>query len=176
MENNNNNNDTSKALRLFGEVFLKTLIILLGVAILVFAIYFLVQIFGGGSSKSKTTEDTGVSTSELSTDVSTEASTEAPTEATTEAISSVGHSIEVLNSTETAGVAAGWQQKLTDAGYTVSQIGNYETEALTSTKIIVTQEGMGEDLKAMFKNATVEVGSIDSGVEIRIIVGTEDVQ
>lgn len=169
-----------KMLKLFGEAFLKTLIVILGIVIVVFAIYLMIQVFGGGKKKGDTTEDTGISSELLATDEnfseSTDETTEATTEATTEMISSVGHSIEVLNSTDVAGLAKGWQDKLTAAGFTVSQIGNYETETLTSTKIIVTQDGMGQDLVSQFKNATVEVGTISSGVEIQIIIGTEDAQ
>lgn len=172
-----------KMLKLFGEAFLKTLIVILGVAIVVFAIYFLVQIFGGGKEKDSSTDDPTITTqdinngsdsaSDTSTDTS-EPTSEIPS--TPEPISSVGHSIEVLNSTEVAGVAARWQEKLNGEGFTVSQIGNYETEALTSTKIIVSQDGMGQDLVGYFQNATVEVGTISSGVEIQIIIGTEDTQ
>lgn len=173
-----------KMWKLFGEAFLKTLIVILGIAIVVFAIYFLMQIFGGGNSKKENTEDIPIDTEDLggiidSSADDTSADTQEPTteEPTTqEPISSVGHTIEVLNSTDTAGVAAGWQETLNADGFNVTQIGNYETEALTSTKIIVSQEGMGQDLVGYFQNATVEVGSISSGVEIQIIVGTEDVQ
>ncbi len=173
-----------KMLKLFGEAFLKTLIVILGIAIVVFAIYLMIQVFGGGKKKDNgstqdvnvSTEDTGLSTDGGDDIISTDDTTEAASEATTEQISSVGHSIEVLNSTNVAGVAARWQEKLNAAGFTVSQIGNYEAETLTNTRIIVSQTGMGQDLAAQFKNATVEVGSISSGVEIQIIVGTEDAQ
>lgn len=170
-----------KLLKLFGEMFLKTMIVILGVGIVVFAIYMIVQV-GKGSSSKKNTEVPEISTQDIlsSQDVVTEASTEeASTEATTaapEPISSVGHSIEVLNSTEVAGVAAGWRDKLTAAGFTVSQIGNYETEQLVTTKIIVSQEGMGQDLLSHFNGATIEVGTISSGAEIQIIIGTSDAQ
>ena len=171
-----------RMLKLFGEAFLKTLIVILGVAIVIFAIYFLIQVFGGGSDK-KTEDNSGIQTEDInggsSDTVSEEPSTAEPTSeepATVEPISSVGHSIEVLNSTDTAGVAAGWQERLNGEGFNVTQIGNYETETLTSTKIIVSQEGMGQDLAGYFHNATVEVGSISSGVEIQIIIGTEDAQ
>lgn len=171
-----------KMLKLFGEAFLKTLIVILGIAIVIFAIYFLIQIFGGGGKDKNSTEDTPISTEDLNGedpstgDVpdTTEPTTEPP--ATVEPISSVGHTIEVLNSTDTAGVAAGWQEKLNNAGFNVTQIGNYETETLTGTRIIVTQEGMGQDLVGQFRNATVEVGTISSGVEIQIIIGTDDAQ
>lgn len=175
-----------KMLKVFGEAFLKTLIVILGVAIVIFAIYFMIQVFGGGKKDKKSTEDIPINTmdlneDELSTDDSSDSSadtTEPGSEepASAEPISSVGHSIEVLNSTDTAGVAAGWQERLNGEGFTVSQIGNYETETLTSTKIIVSQEGMGQDLVSYFQNATVEVGTISSGVEIQIIIGTEDAQ
>lgn len=170
-----------RMLKLFGEAFLKTLIVILGIAIVIFAIYFLIQIFGGGGKDKDTSEDPTISTEDINSDASTgevpdtaEPSTDAP--ATVEPISSVGHTIEVLNSTETAGVAAGWQEKLNNAGFNVTQIGNYEAETLTGTKIIVTQEGMGQDLVGQFRNATVEVGTISSGVEIQIIIGTDDAQ
>lgn len=169
-----------KMLKLFGEAFLKTLIVILGIAIVVFAIYLMIQVFGGGKKKDNgSTQDINISTEDagLSTDGGDDIiSTDDTTEATTEQISSVGHSIEVLNSTDVAGVAAKWQEKLNAAGFTVSQIGNYEAETLTNTKIIVSQAGMGQDLAGQFKNATVEVGSISSGAEIQIIVGTEDAQ
>lgn len=168
-----------KMLKLFGEAFLKTLIVILGIAIVVFAIYLMIQVFGGGKKNDGSTQDINISTEDagVSTDGGDDIiSTDDTTEATTEQISSVGHSIEVLNSTDIAGVAAKWQEKLNAAGFTVSQIGNYEAETLTNTKIIVSQAGMGQDLAGQFKNATVEVGSISSGAEIQIIVGTEDAQ
>lgn len=173
-----------KMLKLFGEAFLKTLIVILGIAIVVFAIYFMIQLFGGGSKTEKnSTEDMAISTSDINEDnvssdttdnTASEATTEEPT--TAEPISSVGHKIEILNSTDVAGVAAKWQGTLQSAGFTVDTIGNYETETLTSTRIIVSEEGMGQDLVSYFQNASVEVGTISSGAEIQIIVGTEDAQ
>jgi hypothetical protein len=175
-----------KAWKLFGEVFLKSIIVILGIAIVVFAIYFMIQVFGGGSKKKDTEESTGISTEDLNsedmnsddlnTDEPESEDTVSEEPATVEPISSVGHTIEVLNSTDTAGVAAGWQETLNAAGFNVSQIGNYEADTLTNTKIVVTEDGMGQDLLQYFTNATIEVGTIDSGVDIQIIIGTADVQ
>ena len=175
-----------KMLKVFGEAFLKTIIVILGIAIVGFAIYFMIQLFGGGNNKKDTTEDMQISSADISTDDlledATADSSAEVTETTTEEvttqepISSVGYSIEVLNSTDVAGVAAGWQETLNGAGFTVSSIGNYETETLVSTKIIVTQEGMGQDLVGYFKDASIEVGTISSGADIQIIVGTDDAQ
>ncbi len=170
-----------KAWKLFGEVFLKSIIVILGIAIVVFAIYFMIQVFGGDSKKKDTEENATISTEDVKKDTE---DTEEPTSedntttepTTAEPVSSVGHTIEVLNSTDTAGVAAGWQERLNAEGFNVTQIGNYEAETLSSSKIIVSQDGMGQDLLQYFPSATIEVGSIDSGVEIQIIVGTADVQ
>ena len=168
-------------MRLFGEVFLKTIIVILGMAIVAFVIFFMIQKFGGSKKSNQNSEEpASITTEALPTEAPTEEPvTDEPTTeepATVEQISSVGHSIEVLNSTDVAGVAAGWQEKLNNAGFTVSQIGNYEVETLTNSKIIVTQDGMGMDLLEYFPNASIEVGTIDSGAEIQVIVGTSDVQ
>ena len=45
---------------------------------------------------------------------------------------------------------------------------------LTHTKIIVESKDLGQDLKSYFKNPEYEVGSVDSGARICIIVGSED--
>ena len=66
------------------------------------------------------------------------------------------------------------QQKLQKKGYTVPQVGDYTKETLTQTKIIVKEDGQGEDLKKYFKNPQVTVGMVDQGYDIEIILGTAD--
>lgn len=169
-----------KMLKLFGEAFLRTMVILLGLAIVVFAVYFIVKVAtGGNKKKDPTTTENSASTdnSEQKSSDTEEVTTDTEEPTTQEAISSVGKTIEVLNSTDTAGVAKLWQTKLVAEGFTVSTVGNYEAATLTNTKIIVTEEGMGQDLTSYFKNATIEVGTpTSSGVDIQIIVGTDDAQ
>ena len=60
--------DKKTILRVFGEAFLKTLIVILGVAIVIFAIYFMIQVFGGGKKDKKSTEDIPINTMDLNED------------------------------------------------------------------------------------------------------------
>lgn len=82
--------------------------------------------------------------------------------------------IYVSNGSQIAGLAASTQKKLKDAGYNVPEVGNYTGKTLTTTKIIVSKKGQGEDLKEYFNNAQVTVGSVSKGYDIEIILGTRD--
>lgn len=90
------------------------------------------------------------------------------------AASSVGLVIEILNSTGINGLASSFQEKLVEQGMNVISIGNYSDSMLEHTKIIVKEEGYGEDLLQYFKDATIEVGELGNGIDIRIILGTSD--
>ena len=89
-------------------------------------------------------------------------------------VSSKGITIEIQNSTRISGLAGSWKDKLSGDGFTVGSIKTNRQGTLTDTKIIVAKKGMGEDLKKYFKNPTIEVGSVDSGAQICIILGTND--
>lgn len=89
-------------------------------------------------------------------------------------VSSKGISIEIQNSTRISGLAGSWRDKLSGDGFTVGSIKTNRQGALTDTKIIVAKKGMGEDLKSYFKNPAIEVGSVDSGAQICIILGSND--
>jgi LCP family protein required for cell wall assembly len=91
-------------------------------------------------------------------------------------ISSKGLKIEVLNSAKLNGLASRTKEKLVSDGFTISKIGNYNAEILEKTKIIIPNEGMGEDLSEYFKNAVIELNAeaLPEGVDIRIIIGTND--
>lgn len=93
---------------------------------------------------------------------------------TEKATSSVGLVIEILNSTGINGLASSFQEKLVEQGMNVISIGNYSDSMLEHTKIIVKEEGDGEDLLPYFKDATIEVGELNSGIDIRIILGSND--
>lgn len=82
--------------------------------------------------------------------------------------------IYVSNGSQIAGLAAATQKKLKNAGYNVPEVGNYTGKTLTTTKIIVSKKGQGEDLKKYFNNAQVTVGSVSKGYDIEIILGTRD--
>lgn len=183
-------------LRIFGEAFLRAMVIIMGIAILGFGGFFLVKAISGGGSNgdSKSTEeltdeqlkqmleeqaatDEGIPTED------TEATTEAATEATTEApvTSSKDKKILVLNSTETKGLAKAWADKLKADGYTTVDTGNYSAERLTDSKIIVNDNSVGQDLVAYFNAATRDPGTAPTGVDVStdgydiyIIIGTAD--
>lgn len=88
--------------------------------------------------------------------------------------SSIGLSIEILNSTKINGLASSFQEKLIQEGMNVSRIGNYDGTMLAHTKIVVKKEGYGKDLLAYFKDATIEIGQVGQDVDICIIIGEED--
>ena len=79
-----------------------------------------------------------------------------------------------MNSTGINGLASSFQEKLVEQGMNVISIGNYSDSMLEQTKIIVKEEGIGEDLLQYFKDATIEVGELSNDVDIRIILGTSD--
>lgn len=89
-------------------------------------------------------------------------------------VSSKGISIEIQNSTRIGGLAGSWRDKLSGDGFTVGSVKTNRQGTLSDTKIIVARKGMGEDLKKYFKNPVIEVGSVDSGAQICIILGTND--
>ena len=100
--------------------------------------------------------------------------TEESEDTTETANSSKDISIEIQNSTKISGLAGQWRDKLSGDGYTVGSIKTNRQGVLTHTKIIIAEKGMGQDLKSYFKNPVYEVGTVDSGAQICIIIGTED--
>lgn len=84
--------------------------------------------------------------------------------------------VSVLNSTGTAGIAAKYSEKIKTLGYTVDKVGNYTNGNLTTTKIIVKSKEMADEMKSTFTNPEIEVGTPTDGVDIEVIVGTQDVQ
>lgn len=82
--------------------------------------------------------------------------------------------IRILNGSGITGLAAAYQSRLDEEGYTVSGIGNYQSSSLAVTKIIVKEEGTGTDLLKYFKDAIIETGETAEGCDIEIILGEAD--
>ncbi len=82
--------------------------------------------------------------------------------------------IVVLNSTDVSGVAAKWSDTFTAQGYQV-EIGNYDPQ-LEKTRIVVGQEGQGEEFLDYFTDAEIHVGKVPEGADAQIIIGVRDVQ
>lgn len=164
------------AAKVFGESFLRTTVIILALVIVGFAGFFIFKIATAGGKKTADTD--GV--------VTTEAMTEAPsteevvTEATTEeeVVSSKELTIFVLNSTTVSGLAGSWKDKLIGDGYNAVYAGNYKSGSLTTTKIMVKEDGMGADVAAYFNNPEVVTGVSTDGVSLSdqsIDVSTADI-
>ena len=82
--------------------------------------------------------------------------------------------IRVLNGSQIAGLASSTKQRLEEKGYQVPDVGNYTQETLTTTRIVVSKKGQGEDLKEYFDNPELTVGDVAEGYDIEIILGTRD--
>lgn len=82
--------------------------------------------------------------------------------------------IRILNGSQIAGLASATKQRLEDKGYKISDVGNYTQETLTTTRIVVSKKGQGEDLKECFDNPKLTVGDVADGYDIEIILGTRD--
>lgn len=194
--------DKKTMLRMFGEAFLRSMVVLMAIAILGFATFFIIKVnsdkkvLAENEAKIDTTEyseeelhdmlaeenakDTEAATEEVTTE-------EATTEATTEVqkIPSTEKNILLLNSTSVAGLASAWNSKINGVGFPNTAIGNYNASGETQTKIYVAEEGMGEDLLQYFNGATIVVGSLESSqytiisgsistVDIFVVIGSND--
>ena len=89
-------------------------------------------------------------------------------------VSSVGKNILLLNGSKITGLAASTQTTLTSAGFTVPKVGDYTSEVLTHTRIIVKKKTWGQDLAIYCKDPEIVVGDVEDGYDIEIILGTVD--
>ena len=88
--------------------------------------------------------------------------------------SSKDYAIELYNAAYVAGLAGEWEAYLEEEGFNISLVDSYQDEGpISTTRIIVTEEGMGEDLLRYFPDAEIEVGKIDTGGDIQIYIGTD---
>ena len=63
---------------------------------------------------------------------------------------------------------------LEDEGYNITLVDTYQDEGpISTTRIILKRDGIGEDLLRYFSGADVSVGDIDTGGDIQIYVGTD---
>lgn len=188
--------DRKTILRVFGEAFLRSMVVLMAIVIIGFSAFFIIKVANDKKqlADNPTTEaGSTYSDDELqamlekenANDTSEDSTTEEPTteEPTTEEpdIPSTDKKILVLNSTGVAGLAKSWMNKLSGAGFTDIATGNYSLGRETQTKIYVAEEGMGKDLAEYFTDAAIEVGSLSSGIDVStegvdifIVIGSND--
>lgn len=192
--------DKKTILKVFGEAFLRSMVVLMAIVILGFSVFFIIKVRSDKkllAQQPTTEEGSTYSDEELQAmldkenagDTKEDASTEEATteEATTEQVPSNDKKIVVLNSTSTTGLAGKWQTKLSGAGFSNVAAGNYSAGAEAQTIIYVKEEGMGQDLVAYFADAVVQVGSPNASscsvtkgnialgdADIIIVVGNSD--
>lgn len=171
---------------LFFGIFLRAVVIIVGIATIAFGIFFLTKVIGDGKEKDgpvTTLPDdviTGVEGRDdliynTKEDTTEEIATEAP-----QASLSYDKNILVLNSTNTTGLAGRWCDRLREKGYSNVEAADY-SDTQTNTRIVAVEDGVGQDLVQYFNGATYEVGIVTegtnadvSGKDIVIIIGTSD--
>ncbi|MDE6759557.1 MAG: LytR C-terminal domain-containing protein [Lachnospiraceae bacterium] len=188
--------DKKTVLRVFGEAFLRSMVVLMAIVIIGFSAFFIIKVTTDKkqmADNSTTESGSTYSDDELqamlekenANDTSQDPVTEEPAteEVTTEEpdIPSTDKKILVLNSTGVSGLAKKWMDKLSGEGFSNVATGNYSLGREAQTKIYVANEQMGKDLAEYFTDAVIEVGSLDSGidvstdgVEIFIVLGSND--
>ena len=147
-----NNKNKNEVLKLFLINFLKGTVVILGIVIVLLGAYLGREIYTGWDQRKNAVEpDSGVFT-ESQID---ELLTATPTEPFTESLYvegpaevNYGLSIKVLNATETSGLAGSWRDK---------------HEMYETTKILVTEEKMADELRDVFPYADYEVGNVPDG-------------
>ena len=163
---------------LFFGAFLKAVVILLIFVILGMGAYLtknLIQIYKNGVTTE--IDESVFSNDNQVDDLLMATPDEADTEETVEEASSdeaeedqgITTPVVVLNGTNTPGIAGYYQQKIQDLGYSNVTAANYQpVDGATSanTKIYVSAEGMGEDMKVLFADPTYITGKIDSSTAI----------
>ncbi len=195
--------DKKTILKVFGEAFLRSMVVLMAIAIIGFGTFFVIKVNSDKkmlAEKEENAQTTEYSYDELHAEMekenandTVEGTTEEMTEeATTEEVTtevqkipSTDKNILILNSTSVSGLAGAWRTKINGAGFANTAVGNYNAGSETQTKIYVTEEGMGEDLLEYFNGATVVVGTLEasqytiksgslSSVDIFIVIGSND--
>lgn len=88
--------------------------------------------------------------------------------------SSKEYYIELYNAAFRQGLASEWESYLEEEGYNISLISSYQDEGpVSTTRIIVNQEGIGQDLLKYFPGAYIQTGEIDTGGDIQVYIGTD---
>lgn len=168
---------------LFFSMLLRAAVIILGLAIVAFGAFFVMQVLKGNTAKDTpaTTLDQNALTDSQVDELQITPSTEEQTsEESVEEVSATDKKILVLNSTEIAGLAGRWCDTLNANGYADTSASDY-TESLADTKIVAKEDGVGKELVQYFANASYEVGTVTSnvtestdGYDVVIIIGASD--
>ena len=169
---------------IFLNMFLKTFVIIFGLLIIAFGVFFITQVVKNKAKKTEPVTTAGENQlteveapDDLITGEITAAATEEPSE---ERISTKDAKIAVLNSTDVSGLAGRWCETLNEDGYENTEASDFIYN-IEDTEIYVTQEGLGDELLDYFTSATVSTGRVPDGAsidtsayDIIIIIGNSD--
>ncbi|MBS7220961.1 MAG: LCP family protein [Clostridiales bacterium] len=84
--------------------------------------------------------------------------------------SSKHKNIEIANGGETMGLAGRARDTLENEGFTISKVSTYKGEQTDYTRIVVKEEGQGQDLLPYFENAVIVVDDLLLGGEDDILI------
>ncbi len=175
---------------LFFSMFLRAIVIIMGIIIIGFSIFFLMKV-KQDKKKEPATPATTVGQNVLTeVEAPDELLTGEPSSETeaTEAVSEEGEvqldahnaKILVLNSTDVMGLAGRWCATLNEDGYASTTASDFHTN-LDKTVVYSKQEGVGTELVNYFDGASYEVGDAPQGASIStadfdivIIIGNSD--
>ena len=85
--------------------------------------------------------------------------------------------IEVANGGNVNGLAAKKQSMLKEKGYKAEYISTYDGDRTDETRIFVREEGIGDDLKALFPDSIIVVDNgsvVVNGTDIKIVLGLNE--
>lgn len=85
--------------------------------------------------------------------------------------------LAVLNGSGVTGLARKTSESLTEAGYTVDQIGDFGGQRVEQDRIFVKKEGFGKDLQALFPGSEIVVDKkiVVEDTDITIVMGTHNI-
>lgn len=173
---------------LFFSMFLKAIVVILGLVIVVFGILIVTNVVKGNNKDNKnpatTVGENVLTEAEQKDDLLSNETTAAPYKDTSKpeegGMDKSEMKVMVLNSTDISGLAGRWAEKLEGYGYMQADASDYSV-TLETTKIYAVKDGVGKELLQYFKNAEYEVGTVTEnisesmdGYDVVIILGSAD--
>jgi len=175
---------------LFLSVFLKAVVIILGVVILALAVTLATILIKNKSNKAAATEEAEVDESVFLPEEDDEASFTTPTDTTADTTAdtpAAGDDVKnlkviVLNASGMGGVAGTLAKKLSEDGFTNVTAANYLPGLLEKTTVCISDESQRDVMKAYYPNAEVKVGTLNAAdtdadltdAKIIVIIGVSD--
>ena len=169
---------------IFLNMFLKTLVIIFGLLIVVFGVFFITQVVKNKAKKTEPVTTAGenqLTEVEAPDDLITGEITAAATEEeVVDTKDSKTCKIAVLNSTDVGGLAGRWCATLEEDGYTDVEASDYAYNT-ENTSIYAKEDGLGRELVDYFAGASYSTDSVPEGAsvdtsayDIIIIIGNSD--